>query len=310
MLAINHAYTCPFFNIAAEEYLLHHKSDNVFRLWTSTPAVITGKHQNAFAEVNPVLLEKNSIPLIRRLSGGGTVYIDKGTINYSFIFNKKDADILDFESMLKPVILYLEEKNIPAVFSGKSNITVNGKKISGNAQHTSKGRILHHGTILVNADVDLLNDVLSSEKRYEDKAVKSIPAKVANIMPGGSIKACRDGFFYFLKQYFTNCSDYCFNAHDINEINQLTKTKYATWQWNYGQSPPSVIEKKINGINFKIQVKNGLVDGINIGGMDGISHVFMHKPYRREVIKKAFYEIRDVLNKYSLDADTVIAHLF
>ncbi len=310
MLAINNEHTNPFFNIAAEEYLLHHKSDNIFRLWTSTSAVITGKHQNAFAEVNHVLLEKKNIPLIRRLSGGGTVYVDEGTINYSFIFNKKDADILDFEGMLRPVILYLNKINIPAVFSGKSNIVFNGRKISGNAQHASKERILHHGTILVNTDIAMLNKMLSPKNHYDDKAVKSVPANVTNILPGCDINEFRNDFFRFLKHDYYKGNNYYFNDDDISQINTLIKNKYATWEWNFARSPASFIEKKINGIVFKIQLKDGLVRNINIDGRDEIAPVFINKPYLREVIKDGLYKINDVLKLYRLDADAVITYLF
>ncbi len=312
MLAINDTHTDPYFNIAAEEYLLNYKTNNSFRLWICQPAVIVGKNQNAFAEINYECLEENNIYLIRRVSGGGTVYIDPGTLNFSFILDKDKAAMLDYQKMLDPVISYLNMINVPAKFSGKSNITVNKKKISGNAQHATKERFIHHGTILVKADLLLLNKILDNKAIYCDKAVKSVPAKVANI--NADIETFRNGLYRYLKSYFKNCEDYVFDHNDAEKIKGLVQKKYALWDWNYGRSPGFVVEKEIKDATITINVEKGYVHKIIIDAKDKFPSeayvVFNGIPYKRDSFKKALQKIEHYLHDIGLDQKSILWVLF
>ena len=130
--------TDPYYNLAAEEYLLKSATIDTFMTWCNEPSVIIGKHQNTLKEINLSYIESNNLPVIRRITGGGTVYHDPGNINFSFIFiNRKDNPV-DFREFTRPVISFLKELGLYASFEGKNNITVDGLKVSGNSAHIFK----------------------------------------------------------------------------------------------------------------------------------------------------------------------------
>ena len=146
MYCITSNNTNPYFNLAAEEYFFREFKENIFMIWQSEPAVIVGKHQNTLAEINYEYIRNNNIKVARRLSGGGTVYHDQGNINFTFIVNGKEGKLVNFNRFIEPVINFLNNLSVNAEFQAKNNIIVNNRKISGNAEHIYKERILHHGT--------------------------------------------------------------------------------------------------------------------------------------------------------------------
>ena len=183
MLIIQNSTTDPYFNIAVEEYLLKNFTDDCFILYQNKPSIIIGKHQNTLAEINYQYVKENNIAVVRRLSGGGTVYHDLGNLNFSFIKNSgNDKNLVDFKMYTTPIIEVLKQLGVNAEFGGHNDIQVNGFKISGNAEHIFKKRVLHHGTLLFSSDLSILNNAIKApENRYSDKAVKSVRAVVANI---------------------------------------------------------------------------------------------------------------------------------
>src|SRR6056297_1030797 len=149
MICIKNEDTNPYFNLAAEEYVLKNFSDNVFMLWRNAPSIIVGNHQNTLAEINTEYVKENNIDVVRRLSGGGAVFHDLGNLNFTFIKNiDKSKDKVDFSTFTKPIIDVLQNMSINAKFEGRNDIVIDGKKISGNAQHSNGNRMLHHGTLL------------------------------------------------------------------------------------------------------------------------------------------------------------------
>ncbi|HEY9115846.1 MAG TPA: lipoate--protein ligase family protein, partial [Bacteroidales bacterium] len=183
MIFIYQPETDPFFNIAAEDFLLKNSPDDFIMLWQNKPSVIIGKHQNTFAEVNLDFVNKNNIPVIRRMSGGGTVYHDLGNINFTMITSENNPEkLIDFRKFTEPLILFLKSLGIEAAFESKNNLKVNGKKISGNSAHVKKDKIMHHGTLLFNTNLrNLENSIKPPKTNITDKAVKSVRATVTNI---------------------------------------------------------------------------------------------------------------------------------
>jgi lipoate-protein ligase A len=182
MLILAPATTNPYTNLATEEYLLKNSPSDIFMLWRSQPAVIVGKHQNAMAEINYHFVRENGIPVIRRLSGGGTVYHDLGNLNYTFIMNGTEGNLVNFRRFAQPIIDVLHGVGVDARLEGKNDLRVNGKKISGNAEHVYKNRVLHHGTLLVESNLVNLGMALKAPtNRYSDRAVQSIRSVVANL---------------------------------------------------------------------------------------------------------------------------------
>ncbi len=151
-------------------------------LWQNLPSIILGKHQNTLAEINYSFVKENNIPVVRRISGGGTVFHDLGNLNFTFISSGEKEKLVNFRKFTQPIIEVLNHMGIPACFEGKNDLRVNGLKISGNAEHVYRNKVLHHGTLLFSADLNYLNQAIKSvPERFKDKAVQSVRSKVANI---------------------------------------------------------------------------------------------------------------------------------
>lgn len=234
--------TDPYFNIAAEEYLLQHATTDTFMIWTNSPCVVIGKHQNAAREINHTMIHENGIPVIRRITGGGTVYHDTGNINFSFIRLNRKENPVDFKFFTAPIILFLKNMGLDAEFEGKSNISVNGMKISGNSAHVHKGRVLHHGTLLFDSDLNVLDEIISSsEDRYEDRSVRSVRRKVSNIAQhiraDMAVEDFKDSFFSFIINFYDDAYHDNLTAAEISGIGILAREKYMDPKWNFGYSP-------------------------------------------------------------------------
>lgn len=258
-----------YFNLAAEEYLLKNSHNNYFMLWQSRPCVVVGKHQNAMAEINYSFLKANDIPVARRLTGGGTVYHDPGNLNFTFIMNGEKGKLVNFGRYLTPIVEFLHSKNILARPGTKNEINVNGLKISGNAEHVYKNRVLHHGTLLYDSNLEFLQksiEVKSGE--FIDKAVQSNRADVINISSFLENDYSQRKFllemFEFIKGYFNESVDYTLDDSEKAEIEKLKMNKYETWEWIFGYSPAFEIKKTItlrnHTIKAGIKVQNGIIE--------------------------------------------------
>jgi len=171
----------PYLNLAIEEYMFDKFEDSVFILWQNEPTVVIGKNQNAYTEVDVSAANERGVHIARRITGGGAVYHDLGNLNYTFIADGEDKT-LNFEYFTAPIIKALSSLGITATLSGRNDIEINGKKISGNAQCNRGGRVLHHGTLLFDSDLDILSGILRVDKeKIESKAVKSVRVRVGNI---------------------------------------------------------------------------------------------------------------------------------
>ena len=176
--------TDPYRNLAIEEYLFLHSDDDVFMLWQNEPTVVIGKNQNAYAELAMDYIKARGVHVARRITGGGAVYHDLGNVNYSFISTTKGKDGLDFAYFTAPMLAALESLGIVATLSGRNDLQVDEKKFSGNAQHASGDRVLHHGTLLFDSDLDALSSALRvDEEKLRARAVRSVRARVTNLRP-------------------------------------------------------------------------------------------------------------------------------
>ena len=275
MLIIQQTLTNPYFNIASEEYLLMNSSEDFFIIYCNEPSIIVGKHQNAIAEINLEFVRERGLTVVRRLSGGGTVYHDRGNLNYTFITNGSEGNLVDFKKHTQPIIDVLQTLGVDARIGGKNDIRVSGKKISGNAEHLYKNRVLHHGTLLFNANLDELNKALQIDpNRYTDKAVKSIRSQVANITEFLKKSLTIEEFALLIqnhiKELFPNSSEYQIAHGDISSIADLVKTKYSTWEWNYGYSPTYTLNKQLSignkMLSIQINVDRGIISQVTFNG--------------------------------------------
>lgn len=172
----------PYYNLAVEEYLFSHTDDDVFMLWQNAPTVVVGKNQNVYAEVNVEHAKHHGVLLSRRITGGGAVYHDLGNVNYTFITSDKKAKALDYEYFTRPIISALSMLGLKCELSGRNDLVCEGRKFSGNAQHSANGRILHHGTLLFDTDLEDMSHMLRIDKeKLEYNAVKSHKSRVVNL---------------------------------------------------------------------------------------------------------------------------------
>jgi lipoate-protein ligase A len=276
MICIKNEDTNPYFNLAAEEYVLKNFSDNAFMLWRNAPSIIVGNHQNTLAEINTEYVKENNIDVVRRLSGGGAVFHDLGNLNFTFIKNiDKSKDKVDFSTFTKPIIDVLRNMDINANFEGRNDIMIDGKKISGNAQHTNGNRMIHHGTLLFSSVMtDLSNALKVNPLKFRDKAVKSVKSRVSNIsdhMPEKiDVLTFRDRIMDYIVSTHEGAYLYEYTDEDREKINQLVEEKYGKWEWNFGSSPKYNFEKLIKtkggNIEFHIDVNKGLINDIKIFG--------------------------------------------
>jgi lipoate-protein ligase A len=306
MLFIDNKSLDPYYNIALEEYLLKSMNANIIMLWRSRPSIIVGKHQNTLAEINLEFVRKKDIPVIRRLSGGGTVFHDPGNINFTFIKNSESSNIVDFKGYTQPIIDFLKTLELNAHFEGKNDLRINGLKISGNAEHVFKNRVLHHGTLLFDANLQNLNEAIKSkEKNFTSKAVKSVRSKVANIADFLNEPMHRNDFFKRLREYLISSSSvneiYTPSAPDMLRVGKLIDEKYKTWDWNFGYSPTFTLfnQGKVseNDYDVRITVTKGIISQLEIRvnnetlSDDFFKNYLREAPHRPDVIEKALKEV-------------------
>jgi lipoate---protein ligase len=326
MIFIYQPETDPFFNIAAEEFLLKYSPDDIIMLWQNKPSVIIGKHQNTFAEVNLDYVNKNHIPVIRRMSGGGTVYHDLGNINFTMITSESNTEkMIDFKKFTEPLILFLEKEGIETNFEGKNNLTVNGRKISGNSAHVMRNKIMHHGTLLFNTNLKTLENSIKQPKiNITDKAVKSVRALVTNInneLPGKMpIEEFKIKLQRFLINYFKVKVIYPLSNNEKLQIEKLTHAKYRKWEWNYGYSPTYEVKNKAKILNTNVkvhfQVKSGMISELEISFSDNeklsakINKMMTGIRHDKETISHKLKEINYIFVKNNLQVNEIVNLFF
>ena len=268
----------PRYNLALEEDVLKNFDGEYFFLWQNEPTIVIGKHQNTISEINLDYVEKKGIHVVRRMSGGGAVYHDLGNINFSFIQEKKDLADFDFSFFTRPIVDLLGELGIKAEFNSRNDLAIDGKKFSGNAQYIFKKKILHHGTLLFNSEMEeLVNSLKVSKDKIESKGLKSIKSRVANIKDhigeDSKIKEVsdfKDALFEHMKNRMEEFEEYVLTENDKKEIEKLKKEKYDKWEWNYGESPEADIHRQrkytAGKVESYIKLKDGLIENIKLYG--------------------------------------------
>lgn len=319
MLCIRSQTTDPAFNIATEEYLLNYMDDDCFYLYINTPCIIVGKHQNSLAEINIEYVKENNIKLVRRLSGGGAVFHDPGNLNFTFIKKEKHSKTVDFRKYTQPILDVLQELGVDAKFEGRNDLSIAGKKFSGNAKHFYKGKILQHGTLLFSSKLPDLSAALKvNPLKFQDKSVKSVQSRVTNIsehLPHPiSLKEFEDRIITHVRNMYKDSISYELTEKDIAGINKLVKEKYASWDWNFGSSPQYNFQKEIKTpgghIEITLEVKKGKIlkakifgDFFNIRDIFELENYLTGLPHDEEHIRKKLEKlgIENYISNVSLD---------
>lgn len=307
MRYIDNNCTDPYFNLALEEYLLREVNGEYFVLWRDEPCIVVGKNQNTLSEINEEYIKKHDIKVVRRQSGGGAVFHDLGNLNFTFIVEDDGKKFNDFKTFVIPIIGVLNELGVKAEFSGRNDLLIDGKKFSGNAQCKYKNRVMHHGTLLFSSDIVNLSDALISKPiKFSDKAVKSVSSRITNIsehlQESFSVIDFKNKIFEYIRREEKDKVITTLDNEEIEEVKDLVKTKYETWQWNFGQSPKYNFynEKKLSAgtIELSIDVEKGIMQHIRIfgdffgeGNIEDIEKALIGKKHNTEEIHRVIDNI-------------------
>lgn len=316
----------PAFNLATEEFLLKNKSEDCFYLYINNPSIIVGKNQNALAEINVDYVKENKIDVIRRLSGGGAVFHDPGNLNFTFIMKEHLDQSVDFRKYTQPILDVLNSMGVDAKFEGRNDMTIQGKKFSGNAKYFYKGKILQHGTLLFNSILPDLSQALKlNPLKYKDKAIKSIRSRVTNIAEhlkqNVSLEEFESRIINHVRNMYDDSQIYELSDSDIEAINTLVEEKYGTWDWNFGHSPQYNFQKgiKTDGghVEINLHVEKGEIKKVKIFGdffntrdVSELEELLIGVPHEQEHIKQLLETVG--LQKYlsNVTVDELVEGMF
>lgn len=308
MIYINSNSTSPYFNFALEEYLMTEKDfedDEIFLFWRTNPTVMVGRYQNTYCEINEKYIKENNINVVRRNSGGGTIYTDMGAWQFTFIEKNYKENGISFAKFTNPIVQALRKENIDAHFNSRNDLLIGNRKFSGNAQYRKNNTMLHHGSILFNTDIKaMVESITVAEDKIIAKGIKSVRERVINISEVMDKNITSKGFRdIMLKNLLKDSKIYTLTDEDILDVNKIKEKKFKSWEWNYGKNPVFNINrwKRFDGgrVDFKLDIKKGIIKGCAIegdfflnGDISNVEKAFINCKYVREDICK----LLDTLN--------------
>lgn len=307
----NGGVTDPRINLAIEEYALRELTGEpeLLLFYVNEPSIIIGKNQNTAQEINAPYVEEHGIHVVRRLSGGGAVYHDEGNLNFSFITNDDGKSFHNYKKFTEPVVRALRELGVEAELTGRNDIQVAGRKISGNAQYAAKGRMFSHGTLLFDSDLDRVGRALNVRAdKIESKGIKSVRSRVANISEflrePMTIGEFRDHLLRSIFRGQDPIPEYRLTARDWEQIEAIADSRYRKWEWNFGRSPEASVVKSrrfegVGSVELHLVLDRGAIRSLRIfgdffgtGDIADLERAFTGLPLRREELEKAAESIR------------------
>ncbi len=298
----NDGNTNPRLNLALEEYALRNfsSSEDYLLFYINEPSIIIGRNQNTLEEINRQYVEESNIHVVRRISGGGAVYHDFGNLNFSFITNHDGQRLNNFKKFTAPVIKVLQQLGLNAELKGRNDIQVNEKKISGTAQFSTGKRMVSHGTLLLDTDLEEVVNALNVKMgKIESKGHKSVRSRVANISEyldkSLTIKEFRKLLLEGLYEESEPFEKYHLTSGEWQGVHQLKEEKYDTWDWNYGRSPKFNIQRTkrfpVGELDLRIFVEKGYIRDFKIFGdffgkepLERLENLFLGTRYEKEDI--------------------------
>ena len=299
MLLISHDCTDPAWNLALDEYLLTHVTEEVLSLWRNGPSVIVGRNQNALEEIDQDFVRARGIAVVRRLTGGGAVFHDLGNVNYTLVQPYQEGDFNNYAKFTRPIVDFLAELGVRAELSGRNDLLVEGRKCSGNAQAVRGGRILHHGTLLFSADLSQLAGALRPRDiKIQSKGVKSVSSRVTNLAGHLPEPMRVEAFLDRLRAWFLarpGVRPYQLTAEDRAAVDALRAAKYGAWAWNFGASPrytwARAAKYPFGLVDVRLRVEGGVIQeavlyGDYFGRRDSgeLAAALAGLPHRREAV--------------------------
>ena len=306
----NKGITDPRINLAIEEYILKNmdiEKDDFLLFYINQPSIIIGKNQNTIEEINTDYVEENGIIVVRRLSGGGAVYHDLNNLNFSFLTKDDGNSFSNYKKFTQPVVDALAKLGVNSELSGRNDILAEGKKVSGNAQYSTRGRMFSHGTLMFNLDIDaVVNSLKVKQDKIESKGIKSVRSRVANIIDFLPEKITVEEFrMEILKSIFggeENIQYYELTKEDWENIHEISKNRYQLWEWNYGKSPRFNIQKTkrfpSGSLDIRLEVNKGVIeeakifgDFFGVGDVDEVGELLVGTKYDRAAIAEKLKDI-------------------
>jgi lipoate-protein ligase A len=289
----------PFYNLAFEEFILSSRLEGGYLLlWQNDNTIVIGQNQNAEAEINRSFVDAHSVRVARRTTGGGAVYHDLGNLNYSFITDAGEAERLTMERFTKPVVKALLDLGLAAEASGRNDILVDGMKVSGTAQRFLNGRVLFHGTLLFDSNLNVVSEALKVDaSKYQSKGVQSVRSRVGNIRSFLKKDMDLHEFWEYLKGALSEngMTGDSLTYEELVQVKALKEKKYDTWDWNFGKSPKYNMtgKRKWDGGIFetRIEVIKGRIEQIAFYGdflavcpMEEITAQFIGVVFSRDAV--------------------------
>ncbi|RPK29429.1 lipoate--protein ligase [Paenibacillus xylanexedens] len=303
----NQGITDPSVNLAIEEYILKHlpmEDDSYLLFYINLPSIIIGKHQNTIEEINIEYVQDNGVQVVRRLSGGGAVYHDLGNLNFSFITADDGQSFHNFRKFTQPVVEALHELGVNAELTGRNDLQVGEKKISGNAQFSTRGRMFSHGTLMFDLNLEHVQASLNvNPEKFKSKSTKSVRSRVANIRDlidtNLTIEQFRDELLrHIFRMEPKDVPQYTLTDKDWDKIKEISAERYNNWDWNYGLSPESNVKHTrkfpVGIIDLRMNIKDGRIEDIKIfgdffgvGDVADIENMLRGKRYEESEVRTA-----------------------
>ena len=305
----------PYYNLSFEEYIFRNlplEEEEYVYLWINSPAIIIGRNQNAYAEINEEYMKEHNLKVCRRITGGGAVYHDLGNLNFSFVTKTKGHDRIDFKQYYIPIVNALKAIGIDAELSGRNDITIDGKKCIGSSQSVDNHRVLSNGCILFNVQLEELSKALNPRKeKFESKGVKSVRSRVTNIAPYLENKNLSTEDFKnilqneIFKLFGEEPEEYVLSEEELQGVKEIYNTRFSLESWNYGKKPVGEVKqyKKFPAgfIELAYDLNNGKIRNLHINGdFFGKENVEdIRKAIEGQEYKKA--NIKEILDTFKLE---------
>ncbi len=262
------------FNFALEKYAMEELDigSSYFLFWRTAPTLMIGRYQNTLAEINMPYARAHNIDIVRRITGGGTIYTDPNGWQFSFIVRDPGEKRIEFSYFTKPILDALHSIGVDAQFSGRNDLTIDGKKFSGNAQHVRRDVMLHHGSLLFDTDLEELVRALNvDDEKIVAKGIQSVRQRVTNIADYLPEKMTSLAFRDLMLSYLLrDTKTYTLTERDIRRILEIRAEKFDQWDWNFGKDPQFNItrENRFAGgkLSVRVFVENGQISDIRFYG--------------------------------------------
>lgn len=323
MIVVDMGSKDPYFNFAVEDYFLTEKpqKETVFLFWQTRPTVMLGRFQNAYQELNLAAVERDGVQVVRRQTGGGTIYTDEGGWQFSFILPQK-AEQIDFGQFLDPIVQALAALGVHASYNSRNDLEIDGKKISGNAQCGRGDYTLHHGSLLYATDLSKMATYLNvPAHKLKSKGIRSVKSRTTNISEQLDEPWSSEGFAQKMIAEVLKAGSqrYALTAEDRSKIEQIADKKWRSWDWNFGKNPSFSIQHKghfAGGLlEIALEVEHGKIkacqfsgDFFSAQGLEGFVAELIGLPYERGAIERLLRAYPDLI--YRIGSEEILATFF